>query len=179
MAMIDATGYAAYHQKIMAKTTARPAVTARPDEEKTLASNRQARYEYEILDRYEAGIVLTGTEIKSTRQGRANLREAFVRVMHGEAWLMNAHISPYDHAGYTTHEPDRPRKLLLHADQITTLAVQTQTRGLTIVPLRIYLKNRRAKVEIAIGRGKKLYDKRASLAERDAQRDVERALKER
>ena len=163
----------------MAKTAMRPATTAPPVEEKTLATNRQARYEYEIFERFEAGVVLTGTEIKSVRAGRTNLREAFVRIMDGEAWLLNAHISVYEHAGYTTHDPERPRKLLLHANEIVTLGVQTQTKGLTIVPLRLYLKGRRAKVEIAVARGKKLYDKRASMAERDAQRDIERALRDR
>jgi len=159
---------------MMAKQAARPVLTtAKPLEEKTISSNRQARYEYELMDRFEAGIVLTGSEIKSIRAGRVNLREAYVRVEHGEAWLVGAHISPYEQAGYTLQEPDRTRKLLLHNDEIVTLRVQTQTKGLTIVPLRLYLKGRRAKVEIAIGRGKKLYDKRATLAERDARRDIE------
>ncbi len=159
---------------MMAKQAARPALTtAKPLEEKTISSNRQARYEYELMDRFEAGIVLTGSEIKSVRAGRVNLREAYVRVEHGEAWLVGAHISPYEQAGYTPQEPDRTRKLLLHNNEIITLRVQTQTKGLTIVPLRLYLKGRRAKVEIAVGRGKKLYDKRATLAERDARRDIE------
>jgi SsrA-binding protein len=159
----------------MAKQAARPQATtaAKPIEEKTISSNRQARYEYELLDRFEAGIVLTGSEIKSVRGGRVNLRDAYVRVDRGEAWLVGAHISPYERAGYSPHEPDRPRKLLLHRDEIVTLRVQTQTKGLTIVPLRLYFKGRRAKVEIAVGRGKKLYDKRATLAERDARRDME------
>ena len=159
---------------MMAKQAARPVLTtAKPLEEKTISSNRQARYEYELMDRFETGIVLTGSEIKSIRAGRVNLREAYVRVEHGEAWLVGAHISPYEQAGYTPQEPDRTRKLLLHNDEIVTLRVQTQTKGLTIVPLRLYLKGRRAKVEIAVGRGKKLYDKRATLAERDARRDIE------
>lgn len=157
----------------MAKQAARPAITtAKPVEEKTISSNRQARYEYELMDRFEAGIALTGSEIKSVRAGRVNLRDAYVRIDRGEAWLVGAHISPYENAGYSPHEPDRPRKLLLHNDEIVTLRVQTQTKGLTIVPLRLYFKGRRAKVEIAVGRGKKLYDKRASLAERDAARAV-------
>lgn len=177
--VIDAFREPIYTPQIMAKSSMRPVVAAKPVEEKTLASNRQARFEYEIFDRFEAGIVLTGTEIKSARAGRTTLREAFVRVMNGEAWLLNAHISPYEQAGYVTHDPDRPRKLLLHAKEILNLSIQTQTKGLTIIPLRLYLKDRRAKVEIAVGRGKKLYDKRASLAERDAQRDVARAMKDR
>ncbi len=159
------------------KQPARPAPP--PLEEKTISSNRQARYEYEILARYEAGIVLTGTEIKSVRGGRVNLGEAYVRVTDGEAWMIGAHISPYEQAGYVTHEPTATRKLLLHKDEIVTLRVQTQQKGLTIVPLRIYLKGRRAKVEIALGRGKKTYDKRATEAARDARRDVEQALKDR
>lgn len=163
----------------MAKQATRPAAVALPLEEKTISTNRQARYEYELLARYEAGIVLTGTEIKSVRGGRVNLGEAYVRITDGEAWLLGAHISPYEQEGYVTHDPVAPRKLLLHRDEIVTLRVQTQQKGMTIVPLRIYLKGRRAKVEIAVGRGKKLYDKRATEAERDARRDVERALKER
>lgn len=158
----------------MAKQATRPPVTATtPPEERTISSNRQARFEYELLDRMEAGIVLTGSEIKSVRAGRLNLRDAYVRVDQGEAWLVGAHISPYENAGYAPQEPDRPRKLLLHRDEIVTLRVQTQTKGLTIVPLRLYLKGRRAKVEIAVARGKKLYDKRATLAERDARRQIE------
>ncbi len=163
----------------MAKQAARPTVAApKPLEEKTISTNRQARYEYEILSQFEAGIVLTGSEIKSVRAGRVNLREAYVRVERGEAWLVGAHISPYEHAGYTLQEPDRPRKLLLHNSEIVTLRIQTQTKGLTIVPLRLYLKGRRAKVEIAVGRGKKLYDKRATMAERDARRDMEQRQRE-
>lgn len=158
----------------MAKQAARPQATVTKSvEEKTISSNRQARYEYELMDRFEAGIVLTGSEIKSVRAGRVNLRDAYVRVDQGEAWLVGAHISPYEHAGYSPHEPDRPRKLLLHNDEIVTVRVQTQTKGLTIVPLRLYLKGRRAKVEIAVARGKKLYDKRATMAERDARREIE------
>ena len=158
----------------MAKQAARPALTtAKPLEEKTISSNRQARYEFELMERFEAGIVLTGSEIKSVRAGRVNLREAYVRIEHREAWLdRRAHLA-IRACGYTPQEPDRPRKLLLHSDEILTLRMQTQTKGLTIVPLRLYLKGRRAKVEIAIGRGKKLYDKRATMAERDARRDIE------
>jgi SsrA-binding protein len=157
---------------MMAKQAARGPVAAKPVEEKTISSNRQARFEYELLARYDAGIVLTGTEIKSVRAGRVNLRDAYVRIENGEAWLVGAHISPYEHAGYTPHDPDRARKLLLHRNEIVTLRVQTQTKGLTIVPLRLYFKGRRAKVEIAVARGKKLYDKRATMAERDAARAV-------
>ncbi len=163
----------------MAKRAARPEATAtKLAEERTISSNRQARFEYELLDRYEAGIVLTGSEIKSVRAGRVNLRDAYVRVEHGEAWLVGAHISPYENAGYAPHDPDRPRKLLLHSDEIITLRVQTQTKGLTIVPLRLYLKGRRAKIEIAVARGKKLYDKRATMAERDARREIEQRQRE-
>ena len=154
----------------MAKQATSGMATAKPGEERTISSNRQARFEYELHARYEAGLVLTGSEIKSVRAGRVNLREAYVRIADDEAWLIGAHIAPYAQAGYAPHDPDRPRKLLLHKREVAALRVETQTKGLTIVPLRLYLKGRRAKVEIAVARGKKLYDKRASMAERDAQR---------
>jgi SsrA-binding protein len=157
---------------MMAKQATRGTAAAKPNDEKTISTNRQARFEYELLARYDAGIVLTGSEIKSVRAGRVNLRDAYVRIEHGEAWLVGAHISPYEQAGYTPHDPDRARKLLLHRNEIVTLRVQTQAKGLTIVPLRLYLRGRRAKIEIAVARGKKLYDKRAAVAERDAARAV-------
>ena len=147
-------------------------------DEKTIAVNRKARHDYEIGETYEAGLVLTGPEIKSIRAGRVNLRDSYVVIKDGEAWGYNMHISPYKHAG--THEPldpKRPRKLLLHKHEIGRLAGKVAAKGVTIIPLRLYLKRNLAKLEIAVARGKKKYDKRAALAEREARRQIERALK--
>ncbi len=146
--------------------------------EKTIAVNRKARHEYEIGETYEAGLVLKGSEIKSIRAGRVNLRDSYVRIKDGEAWVYNMHISPYPQA--STHEqldPKRPRKLLLHKREIGRLAGKVAERGMTIVPLRLYLKRNLAKLEIAVARGKKKYDKRAAIAEREARRQLERILK--
>ncbi len=145
--------------------------------EKTVVTNRRARREYFIEDTYEAGLVLTGSEIKSIRAGRANLQDSYVTIREGEAWLVNSHVAPYRQANVQNHEPKRDRKLLLHRRQIHRLMGQVQAKGYTIVPLRLYLKDNRAKVEIALARGKKLYDKRDDLAKRQAQRDIERALR--
>jgi SsrA-binding protein len=147
--------------------------------EKTLVTNRRARREYFIEETYEAGVVLTGSEIKSIRAGRANLQDSYVTIRDGEAWMVNCHISPYKHGSGDSQEPKRDRKLLLHRLQINRLAGKVQAKGYTIIPLRLYLKDNRAKVEIALARGKKLYDKRADLARRQAQRDIERALRRR
>ena len=150
------------------------------EESKVIAVNRKAWHDYEILETLEAGIALQGSEIKSIRAGRANLRDAYVQVRDGEAWLLDAHISPYSHGGYSNHEPTRPRKLLLHKDEIARLAGQVAQRGYTIVPLRLYLNKRgRAKVEIGLVRGKKEYDKRQAIAKREADREIQRSLKER
>jgi len=146
---------------------------------KIVATNRKATHDYAIEDRFEAGIVLLGTEIKSIRAGQANLREGYVQVRGTELWLVNTHIAPYDPAGREGHDPLRPRKLLLHHKEIAKLLTRTQERGYTIIPLKIYLKNRRAKVEIALARGKRQYDKRETIAKREAGRQIERALKER
>jgi SsrA-binding protein len=144
----------------------------------TVAENRKARHDYEIEERYEAGIVLTGSEIKSVRGGKVNLRGSYARIVNGEVVLYDAHISPYEQSGkFFNHNPTRPRKLLLHRREISRLLGQVREKGLTLVPLRVYFKNRRAKVEIGVARGKKLYDKRQDLAKRDAQRDIERAIK--
>jgi SsrA-binding protein len=146
---------------------------------KEVATNRKAYHDYFIDEKIEAGIVLSGTEIKSVRDGRVNLRDAFARIENGEAWLWNAHISVYDHAGrYFNHTPTRSRKLLLHKDEIRRLAMKTNAKGLTLVPLRMYLKKGRAKVEVGLARGKKLYDKRDALAEREANREIERTIKD-
>ena len=148
--------------------------------EKLVATNRQARHDYFIEETFEAGLALTGTEIKSIRAGRLNLREAYARVENGEAWLVGMHVSPYDQAGGAfQHDPLRPRKLLLHRREIAHLRAQLGQKGLTLVPLRLYLKRGRAKVELGLAKGKKLYDKRDSLAAREARRDVERALRAR
>lgn len=145
---------------------------------KEIASNRKAYHDYFIDEKYEAGVVLSGTEIKSVREGRVNLRDSFIRLDKGEAWLWNTHISPYGHAGaFFNHNPTQARKILLHKNEILKLAQKTQAKGLTIVPLRMYLKRGKAKVEIGIARGKKLYDKRDALAERDANREIDRAIK--
>ena len=146
---------------------------------KIVATNRKATHDYAIEDRFEAGIVLLGTEIKSIRAGQANLREGYVQVRGTELWLVNTHIAPYDPAGREGHDPLRPRKLLLHHKEIAKLLTRVQERGYTIIPLKMYLKNRRAKVEIALARGKRQYDKRETIAKREAGRQIERALKER
>jgi SsrA-binding protein len=147
--------------------------------EKTIVTNRRARREYSIEETYEAGLVLTGSEIKSVRAARVNLQDSYVTIREGEAWLLNCHIAPYEQASHQNHEPKRERKLLLHRRQINQLAGKVQAKGYTIVPLRLYLKDNRAKVEIALAKGKKLYDKREALAKRQAERDIERALRRR
>jgi len=144
---------------------------------KTVATNRKAYHNYYIHDSLEAGIVLTGSEIKSIRAGRVNLRDAYVRPEKGELWLMNAHIARYDASSYMSHEPTRPRKLLLHGKQIDSLTSKVKEKGLTLVPLKLYIKDSRAKVEIALGKGKKLHDKRESIARREAEREIGRATR--
>ena len=146
---------------------------------KIVATNRKAGRDYHLEDRREAGLVLMGTEIKSIRAGRVNLADGYVQVRDKELWLFNVHIAPYDPAGRYGHEPRRPRKLLLHRREIDRLISRVQERGYTIVPVSLYLKEGRAKVEIALARGKRKYDKRQAISKRDAQRDIERALKER
>jgi SsrA-binding protein len=149
------------------------------DNDATLAVNRRAYHDYFIEDTFEAGIVLTGTEIKSLRSGKANLREGYARVRNGELWLLNVHISPYEQGNRYNHEPTRDRKLLLHRHQINELVGKVQRSGLTLVPLRLYLKHGRAKLALGLARGKKQYDKRDAIAERDARRDLDRALNRR
>jgi SsrA-binding protein len=144
--------------------------------EKVVASNRRARHEYFILETFEAGIALHGSEIKSIRAGQISLAEAFIRIDGSEAWLEDAHIAPYEQASIYNHEPRRPRKLLLHASEIRKLWNTVRQKGVTIIPLSVYLKNGKAKVEIAIAKGKKLYDKRAEIAKRDSQREMDRHL---
>lgn len=146
---------------------------------KVVAVNRRATHDYFIDDRIEAGLVLTGTEIKSIREGRVNLREGYARVLNGEAWLVNVHIAPYEQGNRYNHEPLRDRKLLLHRDEIARLIGQVRQRGYTIVPMQLYLKHGRAKVELGLARGKREFDKRESIARREAQRDIDRALRAR
>jgi len=146
---------------------------------RTIAVNRRARHEYTIEDTVDAGLVLTGTEIKAIRAGKVNLAEAYARVERGEAWLIGAHIAPWEGGNRLNHEPRRERKLLLHRSQIDQLMGRAKAKGLTIVPLRLYLSERGlAKVELGLARGKQLHDKRRAIAERDARRHVERELAE-
>ena len=146
---------------------------------KVVATNRKAGHEFFLLERFEAGIALQGSEIKSIRAGQVSLAEAYVRVDGHEAWLEDAHIAPYEQAGHFNHEPRRPRRLLLHRREIRQLWDEVRQKGMTIVPTRIYLKNGRAKLEIAVAKGKKLYDKRQAIAKRDAEREIERDYRHR
>ncbi len=147
---------------------------------KVVATNRKARHEYFVLETYEAGIALKGTEIKSVRAGQVSLKEAFVRIDESlEAWLINAHIATYDPANRFNHDPRRPRKLLLHKHEILRLWNAVRQKGVTIIPLQMYLKDGRAKVEIALAKGKKAHDKRQDIARRDAEREIQRALRRR
>lgn len=145
--------------------------------EKLIATNRKARHEYEILDTMEAGLVLTGTEVKALRDGRANLKDSYARIKDGEAFLLNAHISPYAHGNINNHDPLRTRKLLLHKREIKKLIGKVQERGLTLIPLRLYFKNGKAKVELALAKGKKIYDRRRDIAKRDQEREMQRELR--
>ncbi len=146
---------------------------------KTIATNRKAYHNYHIQDSVEAGIVLTGTEIKSIRAAKVNMGDAYVRPEGGELWLMNAHIARYDPGSYSSHEPTRPRKLLLHRKEINTLTSKVSEKGLTLVPIRLYIKDSRAKVAVALAKGKKLYDKRDSIMLRETQREMGRVVKKR
>jgi SsrA-binding protein len=146
---------------------------------KTVATNRKAYHNYHIQDSVEAGIALTGTEIKSIRDGRVNLGDAYVRPEAGELWLLNAHIARYEAGSYSSHEPLRPRKLLLHRKEINALASKVLEKGFTLVPTRLYIKDSLAKVEVALAKGKKLYDKRESIIRRETEREMGRAIKRR
>jgi SsrA-binding protein len=148
-------------------------------QEKTVALNRRARHEYSIEDSMEAGIVLSGTEIKSIRAGKVNLADSFARIERGEAWLVGAHIAPWEGGNRMNHEPKRDRKLLLHRNQIDQLLGRTKAKGLTLVPLKLYITSRgKAKLELGLGKGKQLYDRRREIAARDSRREVERELAE-
>jgi SsrA-binding protein len=154
----------------------RAASSNRPTGRKLIAQNRKARHDYTVLDTYEAGIALTGTEVKSLRQGRASLVDGFATIDGGEIHLRNVHIPEYEQGSWTNHEPRRVRKLLLHRDEIERLVGKTKESGLTLVPLALYFSGGRVKVELALARGKRAYDKRQDLARRDADREVARAL---
>ncbi|MGW4486728.1 SsrA-binding protein SmpB [Amycolatopsis sp. NPDC004368] len=144
--------------------------------QKVIASNRKARHDYSILDTYEAGLVLQGTEVKSLREGKASLADAFATVDDGEVWLRNVHIPEYTQGTWTNHTPRRTRKLLLHRSEIEKLIGKTKETGLSLVPLSMYFKDGKVKVEIALAKGKKAYDKRQTLAKRDADRDIAKAM---
>lgn len=151
---------------------------AKQSGEKLIAENRKARHDYHLSDFVEAGLVLTGTEVKSCRDGRANLRQSYAEVRDGEAWLLGAHISVYEQGNINNHEPERPRKLLLHRRQVDDLFESVREKGMTLVPTRMYFKGGRAKVEIAVAKGKDVHDKRADVVKRDADREIQRALKD-
>jgi SsrA-binding protein len=145
-------------------------------QEKLIASNRKAFHEYEIMEKFEAGIVLKGTEVKSLRMGSANFKDSYARIKGRELWLFNLHISPYDHGNVWNHEPMRMRKLLMHRREVIRLTTKTEERGLTLVPLRLYFKSGKAKVELGLARGKHTHDKRKDIAKKDAERDTQREL---
>ncbi len=153
--------------------------TDRQKAEKIVADNRKAFHDYHVLETFEAGVALLGTEVKAIREGRVNLRDSFGRVEDGEVYLHGVHISPYSHRGYSEHEPLRRRKLLLHKQEIRKLIGKTTERGMTIVPLRLYFKNGRVKVAIALAKGKKEYDRRETIKRREVDRETRAAIKER
>ena len=152
---------------------------AKPVGEKLIVDNRRARHDYHLLDKVEAGLVLTGTEVKALRDGKATLQQAYADVREGEAWLVGLHVPEYGQGNRANHEPDRPRKLLLHRREIDRLYGQVREKGFTLVPTRLYLKDGRVKAELALARGKELHDKRRAVADRDARRQIERELKSR
>ena len=153
------------------------AVKQPPANNRTIAVNRQARFNYEILDQYEAGLALTGTEIKSVRAGRVDLREAYARPQQGELWLLNAHIAQYDSGSIYNHDPRRPRKLLLHREEIRKLSDEVAQKGLTLVALRLYIKNHVAKLEVGLARGKRQYDKRRAIRDRELDLAARQAMR--
>ena len=146
-------------------------------EKQLIATNRRARFDYEILDTFEAGIVLLGPEVKSLRAGKANLSDSYAMIRRGEAWLMNCHISPYDKAGRNNPEPRRERKLLLHRNELGRLQGKLAEKGLTLIPLELYFKNGRAKARLGLGRGKRRYDKRQTIRKREEERDMKRVTR--
>jgi SsrA-binding protein len=153
--------------------------TEKPDSTRPIAENRKAFHDYHILETFEAGIALLGTEVKGIREGQANLRDSFARVDKGEVWLFNVHINPYSHRGYVDHDPKRKRRLLLHKHEIRKLIGKTVERGLTLVPTKMYFKNGKVKVALALARGKEAHDKRETLRRREIDRETRAAVKER
>ncbi len=153
------------------------AKTARELAQKNVAENRKAFHDFHILETYEAGLVLLGTEVKAIREGRANLRDSFARVDNGEVWVLGVHISPYSHGGYASHDPIRKRKLLLHAAEIRKLIGKTVERGMTLVPLRLYFRDGRVKMAIGLAKGKKDYDRRETIKRRESERETRAAIK--
>ncbi|MDQ3694953.1 MAG: SsrA-binding protein SmpB [Chloroflexota bacterium] len=164
-------------------TSKRPAATTAEtngrQRDRVVTTNRRAFHDYFVVESVEAGLELTGTEIKSIREGKVTISEAYARIDNNELWLVGSHVSPYSHGNRANHDPDRPRKLLVHKRQLRDLRVNIEQKGMTLVPLRLVLRRGRAKVDIGIVRGKKLYDKREASAERQSRRDVERALRDR
>ena len=158
-------------------TVSKKPATEKKDETESIARNKRARFDYHILETFEAGLVLTGTEVKSLREGRANISDAYGIIKDGEAYLLNLHISPYESRGYANHEPGRTRKLLLHRKEIRRLIGAVERQGLTLIPLELYFKRGIAKVALALGKGKKLHDKRDTERERDAAREIARAVR--
>ena len=155
------------------------AKTEREKAQRTIAENRKARHDYHILDTWEAGVALLGTEVKSIREGRVNLRDSYARVDNGEVWMMNVHISPYSHRGSAAHEELRQRKLLLHRDEIRKMVGQVAEKGLTLVPLELYFKSGRVKVRLGLAKGKQAHDKRETLRRREVDRETRAAVKSR
>jgi SsrA-binding protein len=153
--------------------------TAREDAQKVIADNRKAAHDYHFVETFEAGVALLGTEVKSIREGGANLRDSFARIEGGEVWVYNVHISPYKNRGYSDHDPKRRRKLLLHRHEIRKLIGKTVERGMTLVPVRMYLKNGRIKIAVSLAKGKKAHDKRETIKRREADRETRAAVKER
>jgi SsrA-binding protein len=152
---------------------------AKDDKDSLIADNRKAYFDYHILETFEAGIALLGTEVKGIREGHANLRDSFARLENGEVWLFNVHINPYSHRGYVDHDPKRKRRLLLHKHEIRKLIGKTVEKGLTLVPTRLYFKNGKVKVAIALAKGKQAHDKRETLKKRETDRETRAAVKER
>jgi SsrA-binding protein len=163
----------------MATASAKKAGSEKPPAREPTVDNRRARFEYEFLERFEAGIALTGTEIKSIRTGQISIAEAYARVRDGELWLLGMHVPPYKQGSFSNHEPNRPRKLLLHRSEIDRLAAKAAEKGFTLVPTRLYFKRGKVKIDIALARGKKLWDKRRETKERDAKRDMAREVRAR
>ncbi len=161
----------------MAKTKEEAQLERKAD--RNVVKNRRAFHDYFVLESMEVGVVLSGTEIKSVREGKVQMAEAYCRVENGELWIIGMHISPYTHGSYTNHDPLRPRKLLAHRDQISHYSEEVERKGLTMIPLNLYLKKGRAKLEVGLCRGKKLWDKRDATADREAQRDIARAMRDR